>query len=118
METGIDDRIALLLAVVRDRPDLDNEGLMSALTARGLDRESASRLTVFVPLALGRVLLGGLGISFADTYLAADDAGPAKRRPLAEAAVSPGAMVGSSPGESYPRTVARRAGWGWRRHVG
>jgi hypothetical protein len=80
----IEDGIALLASLVHGRPDLGSERLVSALTALGLDRQSAQRLVVFVPLALGRVLLGGLGITFADTYLRATDPDPQARHRLAD----------------------------------
>jgi hypothetical protein len=80
---GIDDGIAQLGAVAQRQPDLDSEGLVAALTDRGLDLQSARRLVVFVPLALGRVLLDGLGITFADTYLVAN-ATHTTKHPLAD----------------------------------
>lgn len=75
--------VGLLGVVVEGRAEVDDDGLVRALVDRGVDRRTARRLVVFVPMAMGRVLLDGLGITFADTYLVSA-ADPITQYPLGE----------------------------------
>jgi hypothetical protein len=108
MGTDIDDGIAALAAVAQGRTDLGSEQLVVAMTNRGIDERSARRLVVFVPLALGRVLLDGLGITFADSYLVADG-DPTMRHPLAEVPEFVAASAAAASGQLPPDQVSSLA---------
>lgn len=51
-----------LMHTVADGPDLDEFGVVEMLVGSGVDRGSANRLIVFVPIAFGRLVLEELGV--------------------------------------------------------
>jgi hypothetical protein len=75
--------VELLATKVRDRPELDDEALVEVLVDWGIDRRTAWRLMVFVPMAMSRVVLAEMGVTCADTYIVAP-VDPREHHPLAE----------------------------------
>lgn len=79
----LDDGVALLGQVVENEPEIGHEEMESMLTAMGFGEEQAERLVAFVPIALGRVWMSGMGPRFSDDCIVARH-GVRQQRPLAE----------------------------------
>jgi hypothetical protein len=53
----------------RAHPEADLDVIIDRLVADGVEEALADRLTDFVPLAYGRVVLAAMGVRVADTYM-------------------------------------------------
>ena len=60
--------VELLTRICVEAPGLSDEQLVQSMVAHGCGSELAAEATRFVPVAIARQFLGGMGISFSDTY--------------------------------------------------
>lgn len=64
----IEQALLVLVEMMRHDPEIGHDDLVRALTDRGWERPAASRLVLFAPLALGRLLMAGWGVRTADHF--------------------------------------------------
>src|SRR5208283_5423771 len=64
----MNENIPKAVAVIRDSPGLDDEGIYNVLVAEGIDPHLAGRLAIFLPMVYFRLLLADSGATFSDNY--------------------------------------------------
>lgn len=60
--------ISIAVNKFRRQPDVDDETVYQHLITRGASRSMAARIVEFVPLAYGRVLMAGSGVTLSESY--------------------------------------------------
>jgi len=75
------------VAVIRNSTALDDVAIYNALVADGVERQSAARLVVFLPMVYGRLLFANSGARFSSEY----------RTALTDGTVSPVKLLVNEP---------------------
>ncbi len=57
------------IAIIQRTPHLTDNAIEKQLVAAGCEWSMAQRIVLFVPLAFGRIVVEGLGVKAADTYI-------------------------------------------------
>jgi len=81
----LDAAVHAYVDLIREVPHLTDEQIETRLLAAGIERSVATGCVTFVPLAFGRVVVTGLGVSVADTFVEHDLATKSEtEKPLAK----------------------------------
>jgi hypothetical protein len=109
--------VALAVAALQAPVQAEDEEIIRALTAQGVEERRAVRLVQFVPIAFCRFVFRGSGVQFADDYVVlGPDGQPAAQLPLAEdevfreATAHCEAAAAAGQGAPYFLPVAARSG--------
>ena len=69
MTESLEVLVSDVVRLFRQKTDVDDGGVLKLLMERGLTEQQAEELTVFVPMAFCRVMLGDSGVTFSEQYI-------------------------------------------------